>query len=1630
MPNSLILCGGTGAHIAAAFLRLHTLGCGLGFFRPGNPDGLFEFPKLYLVDQDAGDRDDQEPTAWQLARQLIDRHPGRYDWLGITGRQEAPQPVHVSPLPVGEDKDWYHPPRHMLERRFEGSPLLPVLASARQKQIDYSKGMMGSPAIGSLLFKLKEYDERDAGLNRDETFGELLRRQGRLVVAGSGVGGTGAAIGPTLAQRLADQTGNRVMAVMVLQWFAFEEEQALDDERRKQAARRNKVLRQNADSALAFYGERLAGNVAAVPIGMPEQAWLRRNYTGDAGQPRCESFIHAVAALCSFRHFLQPYGPGFYAVGAVDPRRLGAGTAIPGGTLQDLANQAATLAEILTVWQRVLETAQTEQIQPALYQVVAAAADPQRVARELEDEIAHYRQQLAWMRDVLSIEGRAAPGFTREHDIRQRLFERGRQLEVAKGTPPEHIPWKLFTWTARWIRESAPSTGGLRREAERATGAHWPDSRDEAIRPPISSSGDLTKVAEASIPAVLKGFVDRQYLAENGWPHPLAAADFFRHAIKNGDLRETKQLELLFVGLVSERFEMRELGLPSAPDRGVSLEYLLADHRRQSFQGLSDYGLFDRQRGGALIGFTSPWTLFCPVPFMNEVADNQIWQEIWSSLSGVSDTVAWYEAPAPSSWGHLDSAARQIRAWIEEEKRRFTGGAPAWTRILGTVGHTGAAPFGAGARVRVFWDGERLVELDLPTRKPDVVWVPPASLPELPAEVLAGNVPELERLLDQDQNELYSKVELRKPDHPRIVHGYWEDHLNQLRDRGIIQRWSRSPKGEVLVATQREGVLHWTVLPDSEVLSRSTISISSCVPFRQDPIPGSEIPVGFDRYPDLPIKADYLDLIATEGGETLSDLLRKGADLRPLIPRPRIRRDSQGREVILWDNLHLRGRKDRLPIEIRLEQGTESEERHRAHLMVWPRFRDRHCRWKAYYIYEYCSDRRLFCDVIWLDARSTTAAGNSSNPLHRRHADGRTPAIYPVSFQKPAQPNQTATHTGGPPVALSLRNVLNNQELGLYLVPLDPLPVEDIELSLAVDFGTAHSVTAFKAGGESFALELPPELHPDSARRGLTLHLSEDKSHVEADEARGGLLATAPWLPSYRGTANGVLPSELLLVEPLSQAKGRDLADWLPLRDYTIPPMDIGRSRLSEYILSDFKWDEGSSFFRGQEKGLREHYLGLFLELALADTIYNHLHVMPTRAVNLTFTYPLRSTDPQVRALQDSLQRALQRGNRSLGLPLVLKNGVGLFDESRAAQLSTETFGEVCTVGDLGGGTLDLFISAYSPGQPFREVADSVRLGGNVLLKQIAAQPQGYLPNDGNWFGGGIDARETATKLRAWMRAEGSWRLFGPDAAARPEMKALGVTGFAKPSDAHPTRQLIDRYFRLVVEYMARNLVAFLVGEWFPKVDPTAWNRLKLSVQLRGNGWRMHYDRDFQSEGYLEATRTVQRWVRERVESLWRIVPDNHFPAPAEDRYWQDPGHYEVRDPKSEPIRSVVGRTAMAPEEVARRWYTHTLVDLEVMRPGDFHIVPWTQRIPFDTGGSRSLQIERLAPPVVLSHPRADQQIEIDLLEADLQREINDSLQHADGVIVGETSFRAWIAPLVWEAVFKSRAFWPLGGKR
>ena len=491
-----------------------------------------------------------------------------------------------------------------------------------------------------------------------------------------------------------------------------------------------------------------------------------------------------------------------------------------------------------------------------------------------------------------------------------------------------------------------------------------------------------------------------------------------------------------------------------------------------------------------------------------------------------------------------------------------------------------------------------------------------------------------------------------------------------------------------------------------------------------------------------------------------------------------------------------------------------------------------------------------------------------------------------------------------------------------------------------------------------------------------------------------------------------------------------------------IPFMNMQRQDLANHLLADFKWEASFPAFRGKESALREIYLGMAIELVMADVIWRRLRAVPSRT-DFTFTYPLRTSAEQLESYQRTLRRVMDSGRQSLGFPIGPADDIGIYNESSAAKGGTRLFGEVCLVGDLGGGTLDLFISAYGgPGVDFEEVADSARIGGNELLRTMAKHPDRFLP-----AGWADQTGDVQTQLRAWMRSKGATRLFGDGTGEAERHDGLNVMGFDTAAAARLARELVERYFRLIVEYMARSLVAFLVRHWYPQVlrnRPGDHDKLRILVQLRGNGWRLWPSTD----QYPEIAKKIAADIEARARELWLDrVGDRDAWHGLEDLWRQhhlwttddgagragpvvgapacSPEGSHESNPKAAPILRVVG---MAQQHTDIRCYSHALVQLALlsdqrtMKDGAPDRIRWFDRLPVITGGgSVKVEFREVEPPFSLSHPNARTIQRIEDLEPELKYDINRKLEEQG--VTSEIDFRAPIAALVWEAAFKSKRF-------
>ena len=225
------------------------------------------------------------------------------------------------------------------------------------------------------------------------------------------------------------------------------------------------------------------------------------------------------------------------------------------------------------------------------------------------------------------------------------------------------------------------------------------------------------------------------------------------------------------------------------------------------------------------------------------------------------------------------------------------------------------------------------------------------------------------------------------------------------------------------------------------------------------------------------------------------------------------------------------------------------------------------------------------------------------------------------------------------------------------------------------------------------------------------------------------------------------------------------------------------------------------------------------------------------------------------------------------------------------------------------------------------------------------------------------------------MRSRGSHRLFGPDADPAERHTGLNLSGFAQPSDSNDARALINRYFSLIEEYMSRSLVAFLVRHWYPEVlrarqDP---RELCVDVRLRGNGWRIWHKSPSYGQIQSEVASSIERRARMlwADADLWRDSKISEFDPPD-----CRPGDSMSQHSKSGPITEAVGK-ALAHEDVVT--YRHALAELHLLRSGDAlgpkgqpTRIRWFDRMPFDTGGGRKLQVEfrSVEPPLPLHPPR------------------------------------------------------------
>jgi len=207
LANYLIAVGGTGQHVALAAADLIALAHGI--YAPE------QFPSVHVILVDADQAADvTEPSAWQEAR-------GRLNALGLFDGdcfECVPLPVNS---PLADTRRMYEFVNRL------GAPFGPNAADAlllrEQREVDLTTGFYAQPRVGAMMAEWL-FDEVRRGEGVNTKLARIFTLAGdpanRIVVAGSGVGGTGAGFAPALVRKLSASSGGaRLMALMATEWF-------------------------------------------------------------------------------------------------------------------------------------------------------------------------------------------------------------------------------------------------------------------------------------------------------------------------------------------------------------------------------------------------------------------------------------------------------------------------------------------------------------------------------------------------------------------------------------------------------------------------------------------------------------------------------------------------------------------------------------------------------------------------------------------------------------------------------------------------------------------------------------------------------------------------------------------------------------------------------------------------------------------------------------------------------------------------------------------------------------------------------------------------------------------------------------------------------------------------------------------------------------------------------------------------------------------------------------------------------------------------------------------------------------------------------------------------------------------
>ena len=243
---------------------------------------------------------------------------------------------------------------------------------------------------------------------------------------------------------------------------------------------------------------------------------------------------------------------------------------------------------------------------------------------------------------------------------------------------------------------------------------------------------------------------------------------------------------MLLAGVVMGKLTLRDIS-PGGNPPLLSLDHLVDEYRETHLPELARVAVVHEHRDGDIVlGFNSPHTLLCPTPIANDEKREGAWRALWQALTGSERPRDW-RTEEIGEWRPAGIAVRQIRTWIEGEKRARGGASTPWTQVFTGDSEPAPATFGRGHTLFVYWGTgaeAASVTIALPTASSGNYW-PDEQTPLIVEAEFLALAPALGSVTT-DAGVAFTMVEFTLPDRETPTRAFWREHLDHLQRSGAI----------------------------------------------------------------------------------------------------------------------------------------------------------------------------------------------------------------------------------------------------------------------------------------------------------------------------------------------------------------------------------------------------------------------------------------------------------------------------------------------------------------------------------------------------------------------------------------------------------------------------------------------------------------------------------------------------------------------------------------------------------------------------------------------------------------------------------------------------------------------------